>query len=317
MTSVTIGNNVTNIETESFNNCPKLSKTNYVGDLNGWCNIEFENYESNPIYHSKDFYINNQKITDLVITENVETIKKFVFYGSSITSLMVSTGVKNVGKQAFSNCMSLRSVIWNAKISPQEVFDGNLSSFIVGDSVKEMSSNYFNSNIVIDTLIIGRNANIDQNAIMVTVNNIVWNVKSHEDFTYKYLYGDQYDSNHPFYYIREVVKSITLGEDVEYIPANLCVHLKKISSVMIPKNVKSIGAGVFRECSSLSNIMIETGLVKIEDETFYNCHALSSIIIPNSVTSIGDDAFYNCNNLTSIIIPNTVTNIGKRACPII
>jgi hypothetical protein len=41
LTSVTIPNSITSIGSSAFFLCKSLTKTNYTGDIAGWCNIEF------------------------------------------------------------------------------------------------------------------------------------------------------------------------------------------------------------------------------------------------------------------------------------
>ena len=67
LTSVTIPESVTSIGKDAFYDCSKLSKTNYTGDIAGWCNITFGSNYANPMIHSHNFYINDQEIKDLVL----------------------------------------------------------------------------------------------------------------------------------------------------------------------------------------------------------------------------------------------------------
>ena len=48
-------------------------------------------------------------------------------------------------------------------------------------------------------------------------------------------------------------------------------------------------------------------------DAFSDCSSITSVNIPNSVTSIGSGAFQNCSGLTSITLPNSVTSIGEVA----
>ena len=79
LTSVTIGKSVTSIGNYAFSKCSSLTKTNYTGDVAGWCNINFDGVYANPMFYSHNFYINDQEIKDLVIPNSVTSIGQYAF----------------------------------------------------------------------------------------------------------------------------------------------------------------------------------------------------------------------------------------------
>ena len=89
-----------------------------------------------------------------------------------------------------------------------------------------------------------------------------------------------------------------------------CISL---TSVSIPSSVTSIGGSAFLGCSSLTSVTIPSGVKTIETGTFRNCTSLTSVTIPSSVKTIGTDAFLNCSSLTSVTIPGSVTLIEGYA----
>ncbi len=89
-----------------------------------------------------------------------------------------------------------------------------------------------------------------------------------------------------------------------------CISL---TSVSIPSSVTSIGGSAFLGCSSLTSVTIPSGVKTIETGTFRNCTSLTSVTIPSSVKTIGSDAFLNCSSLTSVTIPGSVTSIEGYA----
>ena len=60
LTSVTLPNSVMSIGREAFCGCYNLKDLYYMGDMNDWCNIAFENVSSNPMFYAKNFHVNNQ-----------------------------------------------------------------------------------------------------------------------------------------------------------------------------------------------------------------------------------------------------------------
>lgn len=159
---------------------------------------------------------------------------------------------------------------------------------------------------------------------------VVWNAKKCADF--KSAPFECLDNGSTYIHIT----SFVFGNEVEHIPAYLCAHLIKLTTINIPSSVTSIGnsafehcenvtsfdipntitklgTGVFRGCINATSINILQNLTTIPDETFYACSKLESIIIPSNIVSIGKSAFYACSSLVSIELPNSVTNIGVAA----
>ena len=95
--------------------------------------------------------------------------------------------------------------------------------------------------------------------------------------------------------------------------AELYLNGQVIKDLTIPDNVTKIGAYAFSGCSSLTSVTIPGGVTSIEGWTFSDCISLTSVSIPSSVTSIGGSAFLGCSSLTSVTIPGSVTSIEGYA----
>ena len=110
LANVTIGNGVISIGDNAFDGCSYLSAV-YISDLSAWCNIDFGNAEANPLYYAYRFYLNGEQLTDVVIPDGVEVIKKNAFIEYYLmTSVVIPSSVTSIGYNAFDACSGLTSI---------------------------------------------------------------------------------------------------------------------------------------------------------------------------------------------------------------
>ena len=101
---VFIGPSVKEIGKDSFRGCKLLSRVDVV-DLLSWCNIAFKSIGSNPTYYGADLYVQDQKLTDLTIPEEISVINQYAFSGcKSLKSVRIHQNVSEIGYRAFYQC---------------------------------------------------------------------------------------------------------------------------------------------------------------------------------------------------------------------
>ena len=141
------------------------------------------------------------------------------------------------------------------------------------------------------------------------------------------------------------LEQITIPNSVASIGSVAFRDCDALNSVNIPASVTHIGDAAFANCSKLSKIdvaennpnycadydalfnkdktcllrsevhqyeiiyQIPDGVTSIGESAFSGNDALAVIFIPDSVTSLGRYAFANCTNLASLEIPDSVTSI--------
>ncbi len=160
--SVTIPNSVTYIGNYAFNGCSGLTAVNYTGNIAQWSEISFGNEKANPLYCAHNLYVNNELVTDLVIPQNVTTIKQYTFYGAiCLTSASIGDSVASIGSSAFYGCSGLTSVLFNATncttmgSSSSPVFSecSALEILTIGENVATIPNNAFKNCTSLDSII--------------------------------------------------------------------------------------------------------------------------------------------------------------------
>lgn len=117
LTSVTIPSSVTSIRYSAFGDCSNITKV-FISDIAKWCEISFEDLDSNPLSinnaGTKNLYLNGQLVEELVIPSGVKSITSYAFCGcSSITSVTIPASVTSIEVYAFDCCEKLEEVYYD------------------------------------------------------------------------------------------------------------------------------------------------------------------------------------------------------------
>ncbi len=147
--SVKIPDSVTSIGDYAFWDCKNLNKV-YISNLANWCNIEFKNNSSNPLFYAPHLYLNDIEIIELVIPENITSIKSGPFsYYKGLKSLVIPSTLKSIGDEAFRNCSGITSISFEkGTLSIGNLAFANctsLTDITIPDSVINLGNDAFNS----------------------------------------------------------------------------------------------------------------------------------------------------------------------------
>ena len=145
--SVTIGNGVTSIDYNAFYDCASLTSV-YITDIAAWCNISFDDYDSNPLSYAGNLYLNNELVTDLIIPDGATKIGSYAFYRYDLlTSITIPDSVTSIGRSAFCDCDSLTSVTIPDSVTSigESVFEycDSLASVTIGNGVTSVGGATF------------------------------------------------------------------------------------------------------------------------------------------------------------------------------
>ena len=309
ITSITIPDSVTSIGVDAFYYLKtySLERSIYINSFKKWCEIDFENYYSNPMSGGSELYLNNFLIKEIKIPNNITNINDYTFCGCrSLTSVTIPDSVTSIGEGAFRDCTNLTSIAIPDSVTRigEFTFSGceSLKSITIPDSVTSIGPAFYGC----------------KSLTCITIPDSVTRIG---EFTFSgceslksITIPDSVTSiGREAFSGCESLTSITIPDCVTSIGNGAFYGCKSLTSITIPDSVTSIGEGAFRNCKSLTSITIPDSVASIGDYTFASCTSLTSITIPDSVTSIGENAFYYCYSLKSITIPDSVTSIGEDA----
>ena len=189
-------------------------------------------------------FSNSSAVTEVIIPDSVQTIKKSFMNWPNLTKITLGSGVTSIDEYTFWDCPKLKTVIVSdkntaysaensilynkAKTKIEHVFEGISGNIKISDKVEEIEDHQF------------------------------------ED--------------------RPGITGITLPGGLKRIGYAAFQNCTGLTSVVIPDSVQEIYMWAFYGCSSLSSVSIGRGVKSIYSPAFGNCASLKSLVIPPEVT---------------------------------
>ncbi|MBQ3194537.1 MAG: leucine-rich repeat protein [Oscillospiraceae bacterium] len=252
-------------------------------------------------------------IRSVVVGSGVTDIGNYAFIQcGNLTSVELPDGLTRIGKLAFLECTSLGSIELPAAVTNigdsaflgcsglrQITFTGNAPTFgtIVFSGVTA-TARYPSGNST-------WTSSVRQNY----GGTITWQAVSNNPHG---TCGDNLT-----WELADGVLTISgTGEMTDYASASATPwysHRNEITAIVVQSGVTHIGNAAFSQCSSCTTVELPDGLTSIGSYAFSNCSALTSIAVPEGVTRIETGTFNLCNALTSIDLPESLRRIGEDA----
>ena len=270
------------------------------------------------------------------VNYNVTAVGTAAFRDNSIDTLIIASGIEEIGKDAFNYCWNLKKVELPStlKIIADRAFTycGNIKRIELPSSLDSIGNAAFYScdNLMfvvskiqtpfaINTDVFVNNGSKSNAILYVPVGTSSayqqydgWNVFSEiiegepKEVTYEGLTYNYFENNGTATVIGRADDNLTKISIPGVIPIDGSNY-----------SVTTIGVGAFQNCTNIDTLVIQSGVEIISKNAFTYCHNLKSITISEGVKIIGENAFRECgtwNNASMRVdLPSSLDSIGNYA----
>ena len=279
---ITIGNNITSIDSAAFSNCFNLktvimsdSVTTIGESAFASCSSLTSIQLSNITTINKSTFHQCYALTEIIWGNNITTIGELAFYNcTSLEEVTLPNKVTSIGKGAFNSCSSLKSIsLSNNLITINENAFLNclsLTSIYIPSRVSSVGQGVFSQCSSLSSIVVGERNNYyrsdDCNAI-----------------------------------ISKDGKTIVAGCNATIIPESVLylgafsMRGLTLTDFTIPDNVQSIGYYSVNT-SDFVNVVIGSGVTSISEQTFHQCANLKNVFYKGTSEDWSKIAIGNYND---------------------
>ena len=330
LTSVTFGNSIKSVGESAFSKCNSLAVVN-ISSLLDWCNINFADSYSNPLSFANNLYDDKKLITDLVIPDSVTSIGKYAFYNyTSLKSVTFHNNITSIGNSSFYGCSGLTSIEIPDSITTigESAFSGcDLSNPVLfKGSAPSMADSTFKNSIEFYIY----SANKNSWTFPKYTGNRVWIIDIPDDVS---DLDENYRNSQGILFTLNEDGSATVGNDSSTDNNSL---LRDFFHILIPEYVikdgkkypvTTIGHKAFSKFDYLETITISKNVRTIEKDAFDGCSVLNRISVDSQNPSYSNDEngvlfnksksqlirYPEGNQSNSYVVPDSVVSILEGA----
>ncbi|MBQ2281809.1 MAG: leucine-rich repeat domain-containing protein [Kiritimatiellae bacterium] len=249
---------------------------------------------------------------EYVITEFVGSSQSAFGYNSSITNVVLPSGLKTLPPFAFKNCSELISVTLNDGL---EIIDNEAFN---GCSALKQIYNFFPSSLVeIKSKAFYSCSGLECGAVISGVTNMadrIFHSSSLRSFDCEQA-PLKILPEFTFYNCKQLT-NVVLSQDLEVIKDGCFENCYALTTVkhLLPKSLTKLGFGsnnpVFFDNKALQGeVIVGPYLEEIKLRTFRGSKIGSFVAAKNGLKSLGQYCFYGCNDLTNIVLSATIEKL--------
>lgn len=282
--SVVIGNGVTSIGNDAFQDCSNLEYVTIANSVESIGDWSFDRCTS-------------LSSVSVGSGSHLTSIGKFAFSDAAFESILFPSGLTSIGQGAFSHNERLRTLTLPDSLEyiPNSMcaYCTNLNQVTISGTARCRS--------------IGTNAFFSTGLTSFFVPSAVQSIGV-EAFA--------------FCYSLQSVNFSDPSSALEVIDSYAFQNCS-IVTVVLPEHLKRIGNSAFIGCGSLTSVTFPNSIEYIGNSAFENCTNLTSVTIPMCADTIGAEgaenhcidanAFKNCTALTSVTLSVGVVGVGTSA----
>lgn len=337
---ITIPASVTKIGERTFFGCTALSRVDYEGTFEQWCQMVRSKAGLDIPYK---LYIDGKNLSgDIVIPEGITKIQAFTFNGcEGLSSITIPSCVTSIDNYAFFNYYDeIKTLTIPGTVTDMgsEAIYGCLMEELTVPSLDANNTGYYTVLQIPEKV---KKLTVKRGSINST------SLRNHTKLKNLVLENGVTSIVSNAFYGCESLESITISSTVTNIGDKAFDDCKKLKELIIEDSSESLSLGISSRYGFFGNGMLErvylgrnisysissfegnhspffgpsntfetveiSNYVTSIGKLFNECMNLKQIILPESITSIDDNAFESCESLQSITIPESVTSIGYQA----
>lgn len=113
------------------------------------------------------------------------------------------------------------------------------------------------------------------------------------------------------FYGCRLLEQVDIPDSVTYIGERAFGKCESLAQVTFGEGLKEIGEYAFRDCERLASVQF-AAVETVDSHAFYNCAALATLDLGDGITNIGEYAFANAS-LSEVALPESVDFVGDGA----
>ena len=287
-------------------------------------------------------YANGQMADYTFTTENkvMHTTAPWKVYDGDIKSVIIESGVTNIGSHAFFMCKNLESVSLPdgvTTIGDRAFWQTSLKNITIPASVTQIGATikevfyqcYDLENITVAS---GNTAYQSVDGVLYTADGttLIQYPQNKADTSYRIIdtatkidfLAFNYTQNLQTIDFNNVTefadKAVYGNQALQEIVLKKAGSLgnqafsgnKEVTSVVLEKAPTTVGESVFSSCTNLTSVTLPDDMQKLSKGMFAFCTALKTLTFPAQLKGIGDACFDAAGLAGDLVIPKSVENIG-------